>query len=118
MTVQHTMQTNGTLLNEAWCEFFREHNFLIGLSMDGLQAMHDTYRVDKGGAPTFHKVMRAALLFNPGGLTCGANPGLAVTPEYSSPFKFTGKIYSVTVDVSGDLIRDSEAEMRLVMARQ
>ena len=58
------------------------------------------------------------LLFNPGGLACGANPGLPVTPEYSSPFKFTGKIYSVTVDVSGDLIKDSEAEMRLVMARQ
>ena len=44
------------------CEFFREHNFLIGLSLDGPQAMHDTYRVDKGGAPTFHKVMRAARL--------------------------------------------------------
>jgi hypothetical protein len=58
------------------------------------------------------------LMFNPGGLTCGANPGLPVTPEYSSPFKFTGKIYGVTVDVSGDLIKDSEAEMRLVMARQ
>ena len=56
--------------------------------------------------------------FNPGGLTCGANPGLPVTPEYSSPFKFTGKIYGVTVDVSGDLIKDSEAELRLVMARQ
>jgi hypothetical protein len=52
------------------------------------------------------------------GLTCGANPGLPVTPEYSSPFKFTGKIYGVTVDVSGDLIKDSEAELRLVMARQ
>ena len=62
ITVQHTMQTNGILLNEAWCDFFREHNFLIGLSMDGPQAMHDTYRVDKGGAPTFHKVMRAARL--------------------------------------------------------
>src|SRR5512135_3855206 len=62
MTVQHTMQTNGILLNEAWFEFFREHNFLIGLSMDGPQEMHDTYRVDKGGAPTFHKVMRAARL--------------------------------------------------------
>ena len=58
------------------------------------------------------------LLFNPGGLICGANPGLPVTPEYSSPFKFTGKIYGVTVDVSGDLIRDSEAELRMVMARQ
>jgi len=58
------------------------------------------------------------VIFNPGGLTCGANPGLPVTPEYASPFKFTGKIYGVTVDVSGDLIKDSEAEMRLVMARQ
>ncbi len=58
------------------------------------------------------------IAFNPGGLTCGANPGLPVTPEYSSPFKFTGKIYGVTVDVSGDLTKDSEAEMRLVMARQ
>jgi arylsulfatase A-like enzyme len=58
------------------------------------------------------------IAFNPGGLTCGANPGFPVTPEYPSPFKFTGKIYSVTVDVSGDLIRDTEAELRLVMARQ
>ncbi len=62
ITVQHTMQTNGILLNEAWCEFFLEHHFLIGLSLDGPQAMHDTYRVDKGGAPTFQKVMRAARL--------------------------------------------------------
>jgi arylsulfatase len=58
------------------------------------------------------------LIFNPGGLTCGANPGLPVAPEYTSPFKFTGKIYGVTVDVSGDLIKDDEAELRLVMARQ
>jgi uncharacterized protein len=62
VAVQHTMQTNGILLNDAWCEFFREQHFLIGLSLDGPQAMHDTYRVDKGGAPTFHKVLRAARL--------------------------------------------------------
>jgi serine-type anaerobic sulfatase-maturating enzyme len=62
ITIQHTMQTNGILLNDAWCDFFHEHHFLIGLSLDGPQAMHDTYRVDKGGAPTFHKVMRAARL--------------------------------------------------------
>jgi arylsulfatase len=60
----------------------------------------------------------APITFFPGGVTCGANPGLPVTPEYLSPFKFTGKIYSVTVDVSGDLIKDSEAELRMVMARQ
>jgi len=60
--IQHTMQTNGILLNDDWCGFFYEHHFLIGLSLDGPQAMHDTYRVDKGGAPTFQKVMRAARL--------------------------------------------------------
>ncbi|HWZ18053.1 MAG TPA: anaerobic sulfatase maturase [Ktedonobacteraceae bacterium] len=60
--IQHTMQTNGILLNDDWCKFFLEHHFLIGLSLDGPQAMHDTYRVDKGGAPTFQKVLRAARL--------------------------------------------------------
>jgi uncharacterized protein len=62
MAIEHTMQTNGTLLNDAWCEFFREQHFLIGLSLDGPREMHDTYRVDKGGSPTFHKVMRAVRL--------------------------------------------------------
>jgi arylsulfatase A-like enzyme len=55
---------------------------------------------------------------NPGALTCGANPGSPVTPEYSSPFRFTGTLHSVTVDMSGDLIHDSESEMRVAMARQ
>ncbi len=70
VSVQHTMQTNGVLLNDAWCDFFHEHHFLIGLSLDGPQAMHDTYRVDKGGAPTFHKVMRAARLLQTHQVEC------------------------------------------------
>jgi uncharacterized protein len=61
-TVQNTLQTNGTLLDDEWCKFFRENNFLIGLSIDGPREMHDLYRVDKGGHPTFDKVMRAARL--------------------------------------------------------
>jgi arylsulfatase len=55
---------------------------------------------------------------NPGALTCGANPGSPVTPEYASPFRFTGTLHGVTVDVSGDLIEDTESEMRMAMARQ
>jgi arylsulfatase len=51
-------------------------------------------------------------------VTCGADPGAPVTPDYRSPFKFTGKIYNVIVDVSGDLIRDTEAEMAAIMAKQ
>ena len=56
--------------------------------------------------------------FNPGALTCGANPGSPVTPDYVGPFAFTGTLHSVTVDVSGELITDDEAELRLHMARQ
>lgn len=58
------------------------------------------------------------VMFNPGGLTCGANPALPVDPEYDSPFRFTGTLRSVTLDLSGDLIVDTEGEMRMVMARQ
>jgi uncharacterized protein len=61
-TILNTMQTNGVLVDEEWCDFFREHNFLIGLSLDGPREMHDTYRMDKGGKPTFDKVMRAVRL--------------------------------------------------------
>ena len=62
MQIENTFQTNGVLLNEEWCEFFHENNFLIGLSLDGPRHLHDAYRRDKGGAGTFDKVMRAARL--------------------------------------------------------
>jgi len=53
-----------------------------------------------------------------GGMVCGADIGSPVWDKYKPPFKFTGRIYSVTVDVTGDLIKDSEAEMRIAMGRQ
>jgi arylsulfatase len=52
------------------------------------------------------------------GVSCGVAYGAPVTPNYQPPFKFTGKIHYITVDVSGELIKDSEAEMRMVMAQQ
>ena len=57
-TVRNTLQTNGTLINQEWASFFRENDFLIGISIDGPQDIHDRYRKDKGGVPTFDKVMR------------------------------------------------------------
>jgi len=55
--LDHTIQTNGTLLTDEWCEFLREKNFLVGISIDGPRHVHDTYRVDKKGRPTFDRVM-------------------------------------------------------------
>ncbi len=56
--ILHSIQTNGTLLDDEWAAFFKQHNFLVGLSVDGPRELHDAYRVDKGGRPTFERVMR------------------------------------------------------------
>ncbi|HET6474598.1 MAG TPA: anaerobic sulfatase maturase [Thermoleophilia bacterium] len=58
MTVQHTIQTNGTKVDGAWSRFFAENGFLVGISIDGPRELHDAYRRDKGGKPTFDKVVR------------------------------------------------------------
>jgi len=62
MTVENTLQTNGVLLDEAWCKFLHEKRFLVGLSLDGPREIHDAYRRDKAGNPVFDKVVRAARL--------------------------------------------------------
>lgn len=56
--VEHTMQTNATLIDDEWAVLLAEHDFLVGVSVDGPREIHDTYRVDKGGKPTFDRVMR------------------------------------------------------------
>ena len=84
MQVSHTIQTNGTKLDDDWCQFFKRHNFLVGLSMDGTQEMHDAYRVDKSGNGTHERVMAAARLmqqynvdFN---ILCTVHAGNAAEP--------------------------------------
>ncbi len=57
-TIENALQTNGTLLNDAWGEFLSGHRWLVGVSIDGPREMHDAYRVDKGGQPTFDRVLR------------------------------------------------------------
>ena len=47
-TISNALQTNGTLLDDAWCAFLAERKFLVGLSLDGPRELHDKYRVDKG----------------------------------------------------------------------
>lgn len=58
--IENDLQTNGVLIDETWARFLKEHRFLVGLSIDGPRELHDPYRINKGGAPTFDKVMNAA----------------------------------------------------------
>lgn len=60
--ITNALQTNGTLLDDEWCQFFKLNDFLIGISLDGPADLHDVYRRDKGGRPTFNKVMEGIKL--------------------------------------------------------
>ena len=55
--IENSFQTNGILLDDEWCSFFSQNNFLVGISIDGSQPLHDKYRVHKGGKPSFEKVV-------------------------------------------------------------
>ncbi len=57
--VSNALQSNGILLDERWCEFLAEYNFLVGISLDGTKELHDYYRVGKSGEGTFDKVVKA-----------------------------------------------------------
>jgi uncharacterized protein len=62
--ISNALQTNGVLLDEKWARFLRQYRFLVGLSLDGPEEIHDRYRRDYAGHGTFRKVMRAATLMN------------------------------------------------------
>ena len=63
-TIDNCIQTNGTMLTDEWCEFFRENNWLVGVSIDGPQEFHDEYRKNKMGKPSFVKVMQGINLLD------------------------------------------------------
>ena len=62
--IDNCIQTNGTLLNDEWCEFLKANNWLVGVSIDGPEAMHNAYRKDRHGRGTFQEVMRGIGLLN------------------------------------------------------
>jgi len=68
VAVSNTLQTNGVLLDDEWCDFLRRHKFLVGISIDGPQGLHDAFRVDRAGRPTFDIVMRGLGLLHKHGV--------------------------------------------------
>lgn len=60
--IENSLQTNGLLLDDGWCQFFKQHDFLVGLSIDGPRHLHDIFRATRGGEPTFDRVCGAVRL--------------------------------------------------------
>ena len=95
-TIRNSLQTNGTLLTDEWCEFLKENGFLVGLSLDGPADIHDRYRRNRAGQPTFSEVMRGLRLLKKWGvefnvLACVAQrDGLSAARRLSF-FKGTGR---------------------------
>lgn len=81
--IDNSIQTNATLLTDEWCQFFRENNFLVGVSIDGPQEFHDEYRRTATGKPTFHKVMQGIRLLNKHGVEWNA---LAVVNDFNAEY--------------------------------
>lgn len=83
--VHYSLQTNGLVINQQWCNFLKEHHFLVGLSLDGFSRYHDTNRVDAAGNGTFHKVLRTKQLFDENGIDynilCVLTNALAKEPQ-------------------------------------
>lgn len=82
-TVDNCIQTNGTLLTDEWCEFFRENNWLVGVSIDGPQEFHDEYRKNRQGRPSFIKVMQGINLLKKHGVEWNA---MAVVNDYNADY--------------------------------
>lgn len=79
-SIDNNIQTNGTLLTDEWCAFFKENNFLVGISVDGPQEFHDEYRRDKMNRPSFLKVRRGIELLKKHGVEFNC---MAVVNDYN-----------------------------------
>jgi len=80
--VSNTLQTNGTLLTDEWCRFFKENNFLIGISIDGPQHCHDKYRRSRDNRPSFYQVMK----------------GISLLKKHNVEFNIMGVVNDYNVD--------------------
>jgi len=94
LTVGNGLQTNGLLIDEEWIDFLKEYSFLVGLSLDGPEHIHDKYRALKGGGGAWAKVSSKAELLLKSGISVNA---LAVINDYSA--RFPEQIYRYLKDI-------------------
>ena len=119
--VQNAFQTNGTLIDNQWCKFLAKEKFLIGLSLDGPRHIHDKFRVDKGGKPTFDRVMKALKLmkahrvdFNT--LTCVTRQNAKHAVEIYTFLKGTGSTFLQFIPIIERKPNDEAALLGLKLA--
>lgn len=120
--IDNSIQTNGTLLTDEWCAFFKENNFLVGISIDGPQDFHDEYRRDKMGRPSFHCVMRGIRLLQKHGVEFNC---LAVVNDYNVDYplefyNFFKEIECKYVQFTPivERLRKNNPEMKLATAQE
>lgn len=94
--ITNELQTNGTLLDDAWCAFLKEHDFVVGLSIDGPKHLHDAYRRGDGDTPSFDRTMRGARL-----LQRHAVPFNTLTVVHARNARHPEEVYRFLVDELG-----------------
>ena len=98
--IEHTFQTNGLLIDEKWCQFFKENNFLVGISIDGPQQLHDQYRKTRSGRSTHHKVLEGIQLLREHGVEFNT-----LTVVNSENVKHPLKVYQFLKEIGSSYIQ-------------
>lgn len=106
--IDNVLQTNGTLLTEEWCRFFKSNHFLIGLSLDGPEHCHNRYRKSVGGNGTFDKVIKAAELLQKYGVEFNI---LSVVNDYNAQYPL--EVYRFFKSIGARYIQFSPVVERL-----
>jgi len=83
MVIDNCIQTNGTMLTDEWCRFFKDNGWLVGVSIDGPREFHDEYRRNRMGQPSFRKVMHGIELLKKHGVDWN---GMAVVNDYNADY--------------------------------
>jgi len=100
--IVNTLQTNGTLLNDEWCRFFKDNHFLIGISIDGPEHCHDIYRKNKGGLGTFAQVMKGINLLKKHGVDFNT---MSVIHNYNAEYPL--EVYHFLKDIGSGYMQFS-----------